>query len=170
MDSAVATIVDAVSGGYSVKMTCSYFLDEMGGWDTDDDEYASVKFLRKNLVMQGPSMTGGMRTWLDEEMWSEVLEDPKNWPEFEEMLRALENYDIGLSEAIVESELDEDDLATEEARLLLREFLDSSKEHNGIDGLIQASREIASATAHRKRPRLEDAEDSAQAPAAVRAL
>ena len=159
MNSAVASIVDAVSGGYSTDMTCNYFLEEMSGWDTDDEEYASVKFLRKNMVMEGKSMTGQMRPWLDRNKWSELLGDPKNWPEFEATLRALGNYDIGLEDAISESGLCEEDLDTEEAKELFREFRDADKDYHGIDGLIRAAQNLQedASTNRRKRPRSEEA-------------
>ena len=146
MDATVASIVDAVSGGYSTNMTVTYFLDEMCEWDTDDDDYYDVKFLRKNMICKAKTMLGDERVWLDQGKWSELLEDPKNWPEFELMLRALDNYDVGLGYAIRESSLCEDDLDTEEAQKLFREFCDSDKDYNGIDGLLQASRKLQETT------------------------
>jgi len=138
MNSAVAKIVSAASGGYSTTMTCGYFLEEMCcARDTDDEDYNDIKYLRENMIMEGPSMTGCTRQWLDQNKWSELLRDPQNWADFEAVLRGLENYDIGLEDAISESGLCEDDLDTEEAKLLLREFRGSDEEYMGIDGLIQ---------------------------------
>ena len=137
MNSTAANLVASISGGYSVQLRCSYFLEELLEWDPDDEMYSSVKYLR-TLIMEAPSMVGAVRPWLDENKWHDCLQNHQNWPGFESLLRALEDYDITLSSAILESCVHESDLGAEEAKLLF-EFLDKDDEYSGIDGRIKAS-------------------------------
>ena len=109
MNASKANILKLVADGMSVKMTCSYFIDEICA--AGIDEYPNLEYMLSKFIQYEASTLGDTRPWFDTEAFRQELDDPLQWPHLKDMLLALSNYDLGLRDCWVESGIDEDDIS-----------------------------------------------------------
>ena len=88
-------------------------------------------------------MAGNERVWLDDEKFCNIVSDPTNWPEFENLMHALENYDIGINECLSEAGITIDYLDSEDEKALFLEYTDLNKNYRGFQGLLDAAKALA---------------------------
>ena len=91
--------------GLCCQITCNYFMEELPGIQEEE----AARYILEHLSFREPSAIGVVRTWFDSRKFYKMLCDPKENDMVHSILDLLEDYDLGMTDAYIESCLDSEE-------------------------------------------------------------